>query len=163
MLTKTKIHSHSEDPTFQQVLKDWKAAQQKIVFTNGCFDILHLGHIDYLEQARLKGDKLIVGLNTDASVQRLKGNTRPIISEYARARVLAALSFVDAVVLFEEDTPLRLIKDIKPDILTKGSDYSIENIVGADFVLQNGGKVATLDLVEGYATSKIIDKIKEQI
>lgn len=141
-------------------VQDWKSQQQKIVFTNGCFDILHLGHVDYLEKARNLGDKLVLGLNTDASVSRLKGSLRPVVNEQARARVMAALAFVDLVVLFGEDTPLRLIEAIEPDILTKGNDYTIQNIVGADFVLARGGQVLTVPLVENYSTTNIINKIK---
>ncbi len=143
------------------VVENWKKIGEKVVFTNGCFDIVHLGHIDYLEKARLKGDRLIVGVNTDNSIKRIKGENRPIIPEYPRARLIAALEFVDAVVLFDEDTPLWLIESLNPDILTKGSDYQIENIIGADFVIKNGGSVETLDLVDGFSTSSIIQKIKE--
>jgi len=139
--------------------KKWKEEQQDVVFTNGCFDILHLGHIDYLEKSRLLGTKLIVGLNADASVKRLKGETRPVNNEYARARMLAALQFVDAVVVFSEDTPLELIKTLLPDTLVKGNDYQISNIVGADIVMANGGSVKTINLVDGYSTTKIIEKI----
>lgn len=139
--------------------KEWK--DQKVVFTNGCFDILHLGHVDYLEKAASKGDKLIVALNTDASVSKLKGPTRPVNNENARARIIAALAFVDAVIFFSEDTPLSLIKQLKPDILVKGSDYKISNIVGANIVMENGGKVETIDLVEGYSTTNIINKINQ--
>lgn len=138
----------------------WKNERKKIVFTNGCFDIVHLGHIDYLEKARNLGDKLVLGLNTDASVKRLKGANRPIINEYARARMMAALAFVDAVILFDESTPKELIETICPDILVKGDDYSIENIVGADFVIKNGGEVKTISLVDGFSTSNIIKLIK---
>lgn len=162
MDTKLKIYPDAEQAHLQQLLAAWRAASQKIVFTNGCFDIVHLGHIDYLEKAKLKGDKLVVGLNSDVSVRRLKGESRPIISEYPRARMLAAFVFVDAVIIFQEDTPLSLIKSIQPDILTKGDDYTPENIVGADFVIDKGGKVETIALVKGYATSQIIAKIKEQ-
>ncbi len=137
----------------------WASGQQKVVFTNGCFDILHLGHIDYLEKASQKGQKMIVGLNSDESVRRLKGAQRPINSVYARARMLAALSFVDAVVAFEQDTPLELIKAIVPDVLIKGSDYNVTNIVGADVVLAAGGVVETITLVEGYSTTKLIEKM----
>lgn len=139
--------------------QNWK--DQEVVFTNGCFDILHLGHVDYLEKAASKGDKLIVALNTDASVSKLKGPTRPINTEQARARIIAALSFVDAVVLFSEDTPLSLIKQLIPDILVKGKDYNIDNIVGADIVMENGGKVETIELVDGYSTTNIINKINQ--
>lgn len=139
----------------------WQQSGQKIVFTNGCFDLVHLGHIDYLEKARNLGDKLVLGLNTDASVSRIKGPLRPVVNQEARARLMAALSFVDTVILFDEPTPLQLIEAIKPDILVKGDDYSIETIVGADFVLANGGDVKTIALVEGYSTTKLIEKIKK--
>jgi len=138
----------------------WQEAGLQIVFTNGCFDILHQGHVEYLEASRAKGDKMVLGLNTDASVSRNKGPLRPIVPQNARARVLAALACIDLIVFFEEETPLDLIITLKPDILTKGADYSIENIVGSDFVLQNGGRVETLTLVEGYSTTNIIEKIK---
>ncbi|HSZ25375.1 MAG TPA: D-glycero-beta-D-manno-heptose 1-phosphate adenylyltransferase, partial [Cytophagaceae bacterium] len=128
------------------LLPEWKK-EGKIVFTNGCFDLLHLGHVDYLEKAKNLGEKLVVGLNSDASVQRLKGSSRPITDENSRSRVMAALEFVDAVILFDEDTPLELIQFIKPDILVKGNDYSIETIVGADVVLKSGGSVETVPLV----------------
>jgi rfaE bifunctional protein nucleotidyltransferase chain/domain len=137
--------------------KEWN--DQEVVFTNGCFDILHLGHVDYLEKAASKGDKLIVALNTDASVSKLKGPTRPVNKEEARARIIAALSFVDAVVFFSEDTPLSLIKQLLPDVLVKGSDYDMSNIIGADIVMENGGKVETIKLVDGYSTTNIINKI----
>jgi len=142
-----------------QMLK-WKNLGEKVVFSNGCFDILHLGHIDYLEKARNLGSKLIIGLNDDNSVKRLKGSERPINDENARARMLSALSFVDAVVLFSEDTPKDLITYLIPDILVKGSDYNLSNIVGADIVLANGGEVKTIDLVEGYSTTNLIQKLK---
>ncbi len=143
-----------------QVAK-WQQAGEKIVFTNGCFDIVHLGHIDYLEKARALGDKLVLGLNTDASVSRLKGPTRPVVNQYARARMMAALAFVDAVILFDEPTPLQVIEQIKPDILVKGDDYTVENIVGSDFVISNGGCVQTIPLVKGFSTSSLIEKIKQ--
>ncbi len=139
----------------------WKKENKAIVFTNGCFDIVHLGHIDYLEKARALGDKLIVGINTDFSVQRLKGHSRPVVGESARARMLAAMEFVDAVTFFDEDTPLKLISRLLPHILVKGDDYKIDNIIGADIVIENGGKVETISLVPGYSTTKIIDKIKK--
>jgi D-glycero-beta-D-manno-heptose 1-phosphate adenylyltransferase len=158
--TAEKIYTLTD---LKNVIKNWQTEGKQVVFTNGCFDIVHLGHIDYLEKARQKGDKLVVGLNSDASVKVLKGETRPVIPEYARARMLAALEFVDAVVLFSENTPQTLIEDLKPDVLTKGNDYAIENIVGADFVLKNGGKVETLPLVDGFSTSQIIEKIKQSM
>ncbi|TAE76092.1 MAG: D-glycero-beta-D-manno-heptose 1-phosphate adenylyltransferase [Bacteroidetes bacterium] len=157
-MTKNKIASLENLLNWREI---WKKNNQKVVFTNGCFDIVHLGHIDYLEKAKQKGDKLVVGLNSDASVKRIKGQKRPIIPQYARLRMLAAMEFVDAVVLFEEDTPEQLIEKICPDMLVKGSDYEIKNIVGSDFVIANGGKVETLDLVDGFSTSNIIQKIKE--
>ena len=144
-----------------ELVKNWKSANNKVVFTNGCFDIVHLGHIDYLEKARNLGTKLVLGLNTDASVNRLKGPTRPVVNEYARARMMAAFEFVDAVILFDEPTPLQLIEAIKPDILVKGDDYTVETIVGSDFVIGNGGEVKTISLVEGYSTTKLIEKIKQ--
>jgi rfaE bifunctional protein nucleotidyltransferase chain/domain len=133
------------------------------VFTNGCFDILHLGHLDYLEKSRDLADKLVVGLNTDKSVRQLKGPGRPINNEYARARMLAAMSFVDLVIAFNEETPLELIKKVKPDILVKGKDYEVENIVGAEFVIGNGGEVKTIELKKGYSTTDIINKIKKTL
>jgi len=141
-------------------MAEWKNAG-KVVFTNGCFDIIHLGHVDYLEKARNLGQKLVIGLNTDNSVKRLKGQTRPVCDEVSRARVLASLEFVDAVILFDEDTPFELINFLKPDILVKGDDYSVKNIVGADIVIQNGGEVKTVPLVNGYSTSGVIEKIKQ--
>lgn len=147
-------------PEVQALTRKWKSESLQIVFTNGCFDILHLGHIDYLEKARNLGDRLIVGINDDASVRKLKGTDRPINDLLARSRMLAALTFVDAVVSFSEDTPLNLISAIIPDVLVKGKDYDIENIVGADIVMQNGGRVETIELVEGYSTSAIIQKVK---
>ena len=158
-MQKTAQKIFSQEALAHQV-KKWQAQGEKVVFTNGCFDIVHLGHIDYLEKARALGDRLVVGINSDASVKRLKGKNRPVIEEYARLRMIAAMAFVDAVCLFDEDTPKSLIEKISPDILTKGSDYTPENIVGADFVMAKGGEVKTIDLVEGFSTSKIIDKIK---
>jgi len=142
-------------------IADWQRAGQKVVFTNGCFDIVHLGHIDYLEKAHALGDRLVLGLNTDASVSKLKGPLRPVVNEYARGRLMAALSFVDAVILFDEPTPTELIEALKPDILVKGDDYTVETIAGADFVLNNGGEVKTIALVKGYSTSALIEKIKQ--
>ena len=156
-MTESKILSREE--TKKQV-EQWQSEGKKIVFTNGCFDIVHLGHIDYLEKARNLGDKLVLGLNTDASVQRLKGETRPVVNEYARARMMSAMSFIDAVTLFDEETPKELIETLYPNILVKGDDYSVENIVGADFVMAHGGEVKTISLVKGYSTSAIIQKIK---
>jgi rfaE bifunctional protein nucleotidyltransferase chain/domain len=139
-------------------IAEWRK-EGEIVFSNGCFDILHLGHLDYLSQAADLGHKLILGLNSDASVSRLKGPSRPINDQKARASMLAALSFVDAVVFFEEDTPYELIKAVQPDILVKGADYAIEEIVGHDIVLARGGRVIPIDLLEGYSTTAILEKL----
>lgn len=141
----------------------WRADGQRIVFTNGCFDIVHLGHIDYLEKARALGDRLVLGLNTDASVSRIKGPLRPVVNEYARARMMAAMQFIDLVVLFDEPTPKELIEAIRPDILVKGDDYTVATIVGADFVLANGGSVETIPLVKGYSTTSLIERIKQSM
>lgn len=134
--------------------------RRKLVFTNGCFDILHRGHIEYLYQARNLGDALMVGVNTDNSVKRLKGEMRPINGEYDRMMLLASLYFVDYVVLFDEDTPLQLIKSVRPDILVKGGDYTRDTIVGADFVESTGGEVVVISFVDGYSTTKVINKMR---
>lgn len=140
-------------------LAEWRSAGETIVFTNGCFDILHRGHVEYLAQAADLGDKLIIGLNTDVSVKRLKGESRPVNDEKSRALLLSALQFVDAVVFFDEDTPYELIKQVQPDILVKGNDYKPEEIVGYDIVTAKGGKVLTIDLVEGFSTTNIIKRL----
>jgi D-glycero-beta-D-manno-heptose 1-phosphate adenylyltransferase len=152
--------------TLQQLdtkLQEWRTQGQKIVFTNGCFDLLHLGHVDYLEKARQLGDKLVLGLNTDASISRIKGPSRPLQDEVSRARVMASLLFVDAVVLFNDDTPLELITAVQPDILVKGDDYTVEQIVGHEVVMAKGGEVKTVPLVKGYSTTKIVNKIENQL
>lgn len=137
----------------------WREENQKIVFTNGCFDLLHLGHVDYLAKAKDLGDRLIIGVNTDSSVKRLKGENRPLQDENSRLHILAALHSVDAVVLFDDDTPYELIKKIQPDILVKGADYKIENIVGYDIVTSRGGSVKTIEFIEGYSTTNIEQRI----
>lgn len=137
-----------------------KLHQGKIVFTNGCFDVLHFGHVNYLLEAKKLGDLLVIGLNSDESVRRLKGPTRPVNGEKERAFVLAALACVDYVTLFEEDTPEELIKVVRPDVLVKGGDYTLDRIVGADFVLQNGGSVSTIPFVEGFSSTQIIEQLK---
>ncbi|MFO7843733.1 MAG: D-glycero-beta-D-manno-heptose 1-phosphate adenylyltransferase [Bacteroidales bacterium] len=139
----------------------WNFKNQKIVFTNGCFDILHRGHIEYLAQAANFGDILMIGLNTDDSVRKLKGDSRPVQDQYARALLLASLHFVHVVVYFDEDTPYDLIKKVQPDILIKGSDYHVEDIVGYDIVMQKGGEVKTIDFIPGYSTTSIIEKLKK--
>ena len=139
----------------------WWFQDKKIIFTNGVFDLLHLGHIDYLSKAKDEGDILIVGVNTDDSTRRLnKGKNRPIKDQHSRSIILASLLFVDAVVLFDEDTPYELIKQIQPNVLVKGSDYKAENIVGYDIVNAKGGKVVTIDFLEGYSTTAIEERIK---
>jgi len=140
------------------VCQELRLADKKIVFTNGCFDILHAGHVTYLDEAKMLGDVLVIGLNTDASVRRLKGEHRPVNDEHDRAIVISALKSVDYVVLFDEDTPLELITLLKPDIIVKGGDYTPETIIGADFVRQNGGKVVVIPLVAGKSTTAIIQK-----
>jgi rfaE bifunctional protein nucleotidyltransferase chain/domain len=140
----------------------WKANGDKIVFTNGVFDLLHIGHISYLAAAAGLGRKLIIGLNSDASTRRLKGPTRPVNDEYSRSIMLAAIFFIDAVVLFEDDTPIIPITTLLPDILVKGGDYSIDQIVGAPEVMANGGEVKAIEFVDGYSSSNIIDKIKNR-
>ena len=155
---KSKIYKMSQELDWQ--LSVWRFHEQKIVFTNGCFDILHKGHIDYLAKAASEGTLLIIGLNSDASVKRIKGEGRPIMDEESRAIALAALGFVGGVVIFDEDTPQKLIENIAPKVLVKGKDYEVKDIVGAAFVESNGGSIVTMDIVEGYSTSSIIDKIK---
>lgn len=155
-VTKNKIFDRA---VLGNRLAMWRFLNNKIVFTNGCFDILHRGHIEYLSQARDKGSVLILGLNSDASVKRIKGEGRPVQDEMSRALVLASLRFVDAVILFDEDTPYELIKLVQPDVLVKGADYAEDTIVGADIVKANGGEVVTIPLVEGYSTSEILKKV----
>lgn len=144
----------------QPVLDGYRQQSKKIVFTNGCFDLLHIGHVRYLEQAKALGDILIVGINSDASVKRLKGPTRPIQNENDRAEILASLKAVDHTMIFDEDTPLLLIQDIKPNLLVKGGDWKIDQIVGSDFVLSYGGKVKSLQFIQGRSTTSIIEKSK---
>jgi len=140
-------------------VKLWKSNNEKIVFTNGCFDIIHQGHIDYLSKAADLGNHLIIGVNTDRSVSAIKGEHRPIQDEYSRLTILAAMEFVDAVILFDEDTPIELISTVIPSVLVKGSDYKATDIVGYDIVTQNGGKVETIDFLEGFSTSGIEKRI----
>ena len=139
-----------------------KLHRQKIVFTNGCFDVLHYGHVRYLLEAKKLGDILVVGLNSDESVRRLKGPTRPVNGEKERAFVLAALACIDYVVIFGEDTPKELIETVVPDVLVKGGDYDLSNIVGADFVTRNGGTVTTIPFVEGFSSTHIIEQLKTE-
>ena len=144
----------------ENTLSLWRFKDDKIVYTTGCFDILHRGHIEYLAKAASLGTKLVIGLNTDASVKRLKGDSRPINDENARALLLASLVFVDKVILFDTDTPRDLIDFVQPDVLVKGGDYKPEEIVGYDIVKAKGGEIVTLDFVEGYSTTSLIEKMK---
>jgi len=153
----SKIHAHA---SIQMQVQTWRAAGKTIAFTNGCFDLLHYGHIHYLAQAADLADCLVVGINSDASVQRLKGEHRPIKDEKNRAHILAALAFVDAVISFEKDTPYDLIQAVQPDFLVKGGDWQPKQIVGSDIVLARGGKVLSLPFVSGYSTTNLERKIK---
>lgn len=143
-----------------KILKRLRTAHKGIVFTNGCFDILHIGHVDYLERAKRLGDCLVVGLNSDRSVRRLKGSDRPVNRSRDRARVLAALKCVDFVTVFEEETPANLIRKLMPDVIAKGGDWNVNRIVGSNFVRSYGGKAVSLPFVKGYSTSRLIKKIK---
>ncbi|MBC7754142.1 MAG: D-glycero-beta-D-manno-heptose 1-phosphate adenylyltransferase [Moraxellaceae bacterium] len=143
-----------------EVIQSYRRQNKKIVFTNGCFDLLHIGHIRYLEEAAALGDVLIVGINSDSSVKKIKGPTRPIQNENDRAEILASLKAVDHTVIFTEDTPYNLISRVLPDILVKGGDWTIDQIVGSDLVLANNGQVKSLLFIDGKSTSKIIEKSK---
>ena len=145
-----------------EIINRIKAERKKIVFTNGCFDLLHVGHVRYLAQAKKLGDFLIIGLNSDSSVRELKGEDRPINSFEDRATLLSAIESVDSVIMFEEQTPEKLIKNIVPDILVKGVDYNIEDIVGYQTVMQNGGQVKTISFYDGYSSTNYINKIKKR-
>ena len=145
----------------QLTVSQWQHEGDKIVFSNGCFDLVHRGHVEYLALAADKGQRMVLGLNTDASVSRLKGPLRPLVDQQSRAILLAALSFIDLVVMFDEETPYELIKALQPDVLVKGSDYQPEAIVGYDVVTARGGKVETIDLVEGFSTTNLVKRIKE--
>jgi len=143
----------------RETLERWRAARERIVFTNGVFDLVHFGHVEYLEDARALGDRLVIGVNADASVRRLKGATRPILPESERMEFLRALECVDLVLPFEDDTPLRLIEAVAPDVLVKGGDWPVESIVGRDSVESRGGRVLSIPLREGFATSNRVERI----
>ncbi len=159
----TRIEAKIKDwEQAQTAVRRWQESGLRVVFTNGCFDILHYGHIHYLASARDLGDRLVIGLNSAASVRRLKGEHRPINDEQTRQTLLAALEFVDAVVVFEEDTPLALIQTLLPDVLVKGGDWQVADIVGSKVVLSKGGEVRSLPYIEGYSTTAIEEKIRSR-
>jgi len=143
----------------RNIVNSWKKDGLRVVFTNGCFDILHAGHVQYLEAARNAGDRLVLGVNSDASVRRLKGEQRPVVQEEDRCRVLAALQSVDLVTVFDEDTPQELIELLLPNVLVKGADWAVENIVGAKTVMEHGGEVKTITFLEGRSTTGVIEKV----
>lgn len=159
-IIKSKIFTSKEDINFQRKLAFWRFTGKKVVFTNGCFDILHRGHLEYLSKSADCGHAMVLGLNSDASVRSIKGESRPVQDETTRALLLAGFSFISAVVLFSEDTPYELIKTVQPDILVKGADYKPEQIVGYDIVMAKGGQVITIDLTEGFSTTSIVNKMK---
>ena len=158
-IERTKSKIDTPESLFAKI-EDWRKQDLKVVFTNGCFDILHKGHVDYLNRASDFGDRLVVGINSDASVSKLKGPSRPIQDEDSRCWLLASLACISAVVLFSEDTPIELIDSIKPDVLIKGGDYSLNEIVGSKEVIQNGGSVEIIPFLNGYSTSLIEAKIR---
>jgi D-glycero-beta-D-manno-heptose 1-phosphate adenylyltransferase len=156
---KSKIYNNLTD--IEEKINGWKTENKKIIFTNGCFDILHLGHVEYLAKTKDLGDKLIIGLNTDNSIKRIKGDDRPINNEHARSILLSSLFFVDAIILFDEDTPIKLIEKIKPNCLVKGNEYKAEDIVGYDIVKKNDGEIITIELTKGYSTTNTIKKLNK--
>lgn len=149
-----------KDSLYRQ-LNIWRFQTKKIVFTNGCFDVIHQGHIHFLMKAADMGSVLVVGLNSDSSVKRLKGTERPLQNENTRSLIMASFSMIDAVILFDEDTPFELIKFVKPNVLVKGGDYQIDQIVGADIVKSYGGEVKTVEFLEGFSSSLLIDNLRE--
>lgn len=158
LMSRSKIFKNFD--AFSPMLSIWKGSNNTVVFTNGCFDLIHHGHVDSLQQAAAFGTKLVVGLNSDASVHKLKGENRPLMGVMERAAILAAFEVVDAIVIFEEETPAELIRKIIPDVLVKGEEYKVKEIAGHDTVLKNGGRVERLGLVKGISTSELIERIK---
>ena len=156
---KTKIF-HIED--LSQIIKEWRLNGDKIIFTNGCYDLIHLGHLEILARSADLGDKLIVGINSDMSIKKIKGDSRPIIEEDSRAKQLAAIEFIDAVILFNEDTPYDLISFINPDIITKGGDYKKNDVIGKELMNKKAGEVVIIPLTQGYSTTSILEKIKNE-
>lgn len=157
---KSKIYK-SGDIFYKEIIDSWKLNSETIVFTNGCFDLLHIGHIHYINEASELGDKLVIGLNSDYSVKKLKGESRPVNNELSRAAILAFMEVTDLIIIFDTETPYELIKEIVPDVLVKGGDWMPEQIVGSNIVLRNNGIVKSLSFVEGYSSSAIIDKIQK--
>ena len=155
---KSKIYSLSD----LKIQSDkWKGKEKKVVFTNGCFDLIHRGHLEVLANTADLGDKLIIGLNSDSSIKYLKGKNRPIMDEISRAILLASLQFVDAVVFFSEETPYKLIETLVPDVLAKGGDYKVTEIAGREVVLENGGEVILVPFIDGFSSTNIVEKIKQ--
>lgn len=157
---KSKIYK-AGDSNYTEIIDSWKQKSETIVFTNGCFDLLHIGHIHYINEASELGDKLVIGLNSDYSVKKLKGESRPVNNELSRAAILAFMEVTDLIIIFDTETPYELINEIVPDVLVKGGDWKPEQIVGSDIVLRNNGIVKSLSFVEGYSSSAIIDKIQK--
>ena len=145
-----------------QIIKKWRLNGDKIIFTNGCFDLIHLGHLEILARSADLGDKLIVGINSDMSIKKIKGNSRPIIEEDSRAKQLAAIEFIDAVILFNEENPYDLISFINPDIITKGGDYKKHDVIGKELMNKKSGEVVIIPLTQGYSTTSILEKIKNE-
>jgi D-glycero-beta-D-manno-heptose 1-phosphate adenylyltransferase len=157
---KSKIYK-AGDHKYNEIIDSWKQNSVTVVFTNGCFDLLHIGHIHYINEASELGDKLVIGLNSDNSVKKLKGESRPVNNELSRSAILAFMKVTDLIIIFDTETPYDLIKEIMPDVLVKGGDWKPEEIIGSDIVLRNDGVVKSLSYVEGYSSSKIIDKIQK--
>ena len=160
-LNKLQSKIYTLDQLIDKV-SNWKDQNKKIVFTNGCFDLIHLGHVEVLARSSDLGDKLIVAINSDESIIKIKGTNRPIIEEESRVKQIAALDFVDAVILFNQDTPINIISSITPNIITKGGDYKIINVIGHEIVQKNNGEVVIIPLTQGYSTTSILDKIKNE-
>lgn len=157
---KSKIYK-TGDHKYKEIIDSWKQNSETVVFTNGCFDLLHIGHIYYINEASELGDKLVIGLNSDDSVKKLKGESRPVNNELSRSALLAFMKVTDLIIIFDTETPYDLIKEIVPDVLVKGGDWKPEEIIGSDIVFENNGIVKSLSFIEGYSSSKIIDKIQK--
>ncbi|MDG2138722.1 MAG: adenylyltransferase/cytidyltransferase family protein [Flavobacteriales bacterium] len=160
-LNKLQSKIYTLDQLIDEVI-NWKDQNKKIVYTNGCFDLIHLGHVEVLARSSDLGDKLIVAINSDESIAKIKGTNRPIIEEESRVKQIAALDFVDAVILFQQDTPIKIISSITPNVITKGGDYKTSDIVGHEIIQGNNGEVAIIPLTQGYSTTSILDKIKNE-